>query len=129
MICCPYGQIATNKIKLINMLKDKQFIKYIIVGIFIFGVIYLYSHLLIVQGVQKEREHKECVGAVAISEWQNALNMAKEICINGPKNQMQVVTEVFEKEKDDIIKEREYWRNSYFWLKQQAEEEALPAEE
>lgn len=39
---------------------------------------------------------------------------------------MQIVKEIFEKEKDDIIKEREYWRNSYFWLKEQTEEESLP---
>lgn len=107
----------------------KKVINYVIIGIFILGALYLYSHLLAGLGAQRERENKECVGAVAISEWQNALNMTKEICINGPKNQVEIMTEIFEKEKEEIIKEREYWRNSYFWLQEQIKEGTLPDNE
>lgn len=59
-----------------------------VIGVFIFAGLFIFSHLLVLHGAVKERAEKECVGAVAISNWEKTLNIAQSICVDTQKSQL-----------------------------------------
>jgi len=83
------------------------------------GIIYLYSHLLIISGALEERAGKECVGSSAITSWERSLKITNEICINSPKNQIERLRE----ENEELSKKEKYWKDAYLWLKREYEKE------
>lgn len=99
----------------------KKYIDKIIVGIFIMGIIYFYSHLLIMQGFLKERSEKECVSAVAISNWEDTLNIAQAICVDAQDKHLSDIKEAYRLQITKLEAEAKHWKDSYFWLKKQDE--------
>jgi len=104
------------------MKKEKFFTIALILFILFAGLVYLYSHLMILGGVLKERAEKECVSAVAISNWEHTLKLAQDICIEGQKNYLTEIKSNYKEEIEEYKKDAKYWKDSYLWLKKQNEE-------
>lgn len=98
----------------------KEFFFY---AIFILGALLVYSHLLILHGSVKEREEKECVGAVAISNWENTLNIAQAICVDAQNNQLSEIKNNYHLQISKLEEDVKYWKDAYLWLKAQKNEE------
>ncbi len=93
----------------------------IIAAVLVIGSFYLIAHMLISYGAIKEREEKECVSASAIKNWEETLNIAKEICVNSQDNQLKEIRISYEKQIEKLEDDAKYWRQSYIWLKKQGE--------
>ena len=96
-----------------------------IIGGFIFAGMFIFSHLLVLNGAVRERAEKECVSATAITNWERALEIAQSICVDSQENYKEDISGIY---TDQIIKleeEAKYWKDSYFWLKKQQEETAI----
>lgn len=88
-------------------MERKLFITYILIaGIFIFGAIFVLSHLLILQGAVKERADKECVSPVTMHNWEQLLEITKvageeaQINVQEFKNQCELRIKKAEEERD-----------------------------
>ena len=97
-----------------------------IIGIFVMISMYVFAHLLVLHGAVKERENKECVGAVAIQSWEGTLEVAREVCVESRDQYRDDIKDIYESqikkledEKKEAEKERDDWKDSYFWLKDQ----------
>ena len=103
-------------------MKMKEFIiLFSITGLFFFASIYLVSNLLVMRGALKERAEKECVSAVAITNWEKTLDIAQAICVETRDDYKNDIKTQYEARIKDIEKNAKYWKDSYFWLKKQKE--------
>lgn len=103
----------------------RDVVSLLIVFCFILLALYLYSYLLIGIGAQKERESKECVGATAIENWEDTLEIAKEICVEGQKNFLETLNTNHNNTLKACQAEVEKWRGNYSWLRKENEKEKL----
>jgi len=92
-----------------------------VVLIFIIGLLFLASHLMINYGAVKERDGKACVEPYAMSKWEQTI----ELVNTGADLQKQQIEE-FKKIFDQQIKKKEaevkYWKDAYLWLKKQQQD-------
>lgn len=95
-----------------------RFSIFCVVGIFIFGVLLIYSQVFILYGQQKERAGKQCVDPIAMQEWNKALDLATTACGDARDYEK----EINDKEIADLKAEVEQWQGNYRWLKRQNEE-------
>ncbi len=84
----------------------------------------LYTNISILYGGLKERENKECVSPSAIASWERSIAATEEICIEGLKQ----IKAICEAQNKELTTEAEKWRGSYFWLKDQNEQEEIKIE-
>lgn len=100
----------------------KAVINFLIIGIFILGAIILSVQLFITRGAIKEREAKECVGAVEIQNWEETIEITKAICIDAQNDQISEIEEIkhmYVNQIKTLEEEKKYCWTSYNWLKKQ----------
>ena len=100
----------------------KKLLETIIIIVLIFGAMYLCSNLLVLVGKLKERSEKECVSAVAIANWEQTLEIAQGICIDVQNTQLGEIKKIYESQTLKLEADVKYWKDSYFWLKEQSAE-------
>lgn len=84
--------------------------------IFIIATLFLFSHLLILNGVLKERESKECISLIALSNLQSIVAVNQEL-LQVPKEIIKELKTNFNEQIKSCNEEKDKWKSWYNYEK------------
>jgi len=104
------------------MSRKKFLIYFLIISIIIAGFIYLCAHLLVLGGIMKERNSKQCVGTFEIKAWNDTLEIAQALCVDAQGDQLEEIRNNYKIQIEKLEGDVKYWKNSFFSLQKEKEE-------
>ena len=99
---------------------EKCFVCFVIIVLLYFG-----AHSLILHGVLKERESRNCINPNDLLVWETALDTTQSVCVDVQKSQLDEIRKFHNEELKIAQEETEKWKNYYLYLQKQNEEESL----
>jgi len=77
-------------------------------------LLFIIGHLIYLEGGQKMKNSIICATPYEVEQWNNALHITQDVCVD-------IQSAQFEEMKEINSKEVERWKNNYTWLKRQCE--------